>query len=143
MSKLHESLKGLLEETGITQSQLSAATGISNSNISDFLKGIHEPSYQALWALLRYFQCSADYLLGLTDIHTDEPLCEAVPFSQRLREMLKEKNISQQFLIKNMSLSSSVVYKWLAGISQPSTDALIRLSKFFDCSVDYLIGRVR
>lgn len=143
MSKLSERLKEYLEERQISQKELAEATNISPSNISDFLSEKHIPNYKNFISLLYFFNCSADYLLGLKDIHTEETLHPVPPFSERLRTMLKERNISQAKLIRELPVSSSLVYKWLKGLNEPLSDHLVRLSVYFDCTVDYLIGRVR
>jgi len=54
---------------------------------------------------------------------------------------LKELKISQEQLKRDLNVSSSVIYKWISGKSEPSTTSLIRLACYFECSVDYLIGR--
>ena len=81
--------------------------------------------------------------MGLADIHTEEILHPVLPFSERLRAMLKERNLTQAKLIEDLEISSAVPFKWLSGKNSPSIESLIRLAKYFDCSVDYLIGRVR
>ena len=132
-----------MEERSVDQSTLANAIHIERSNISEFLSGKHSPSFEAFISLLYYFHCSADYLLGLTDIHTEEPLHEVPPFGERLRKLLKEQKISQAQLIRELPVSSAVPYKWLSGKNYPSIESLVRLAEYLDCSVDYLIGRVR
>ena len=143
MSNLSNRLKECIQEHGVTQSALAKATGIERSNISEFISEKHTPSYTNFIALLCYFNCSADYMLGLTDIHTEEPLHQPPAFATRLRTLLKEQGLTQTAVIENLPVSASVLYKWLSGKSLPSTDTLIRLATFFDCSVDYLIGRIQ
>ena len=143
MSKLSIRLKEYMGEREIDQSSLAKATGIERSNISEFLSEKHTPSFDNFVSLLYFFNCSADYLLGLADIHTEEILHPVLPFSERLRAMLKERNLTQAKLIEDLEISSAVPFKWLSGKNSPSIESLIRLAKYFDCSVDYLIGRVR
>ena len=143
MSKLPIRLKEYMEERGVDQSTLAAAIKVERSNISEFLSGKHAPSFEAFASLLYYFNCSADYLLGLTDIHTEEPLHTLPPFGERLRELLNTQKISQAQLIRELPVSSAVPYKWLSGKNFPSMESLVRLAQYLDCSVDYLIGRVR
>ena len=143
MSKLSIRLKEYMEESAIDQSALATAIKVERSNISEFLSGKHLPSFEAFVSLLYFFNCSADYLLGLTDMHTEEPLHEVPPFGERLRALLKAQKISQAQLIRELPISSAVPYKWLSGKNFPSVESLIRLAEYLDCSVDYLIGRVR
>ncbi len=88
MSKLSERINEYMQELGFNQTTLAEKTGIEHTNISDFLADIHKPSFKNFVKLLYAFHCSADYLLGRTEIHTEETLCEVLPFSTRLREFL-------------------------------------------------------
>lgn len=81
--------------------------------------------------------------MGLTDIPTEEPLHPVLPFGERLRGLLKAQRISQAKLIRDLPVSSAVPFKWLSGKNFPSMESLVRLAEYLDCSVDYLIGRVR
>ena len=59
-------LRSLLEPRG-TAARITAATGISSGNISDWLSGRSQPKAEALIKLADFFGCSVDYLLGRTD----------------------------------------------------------------------------
>ena len=143
MSKFSERLKECMQELGVNQSQLAERTGIQHTNISDFLSNKHLPSYENLMKLLQTFDCSADYLLGLTEIHTEEKLYPPLLFSERLRFLLQNYQISQERLKRELPVSGSVLYKWVSGKSTPSTESLLRLANYFQCPVDYLLGRIR
>lgn len=143
MSKLPERLKEYMQERNVTQSALAKNTGIERSNISEYLSGKHVPSYSNFIALLYFFDCSADYLLGITDLPCEQPLHEVQNFGQRLRKVMFEQKISQYRLVLDLPVSSSVLYKWLHGQSFPNADNLMRLSSYLDCSVDYLLGRIQ
>lgn len=65
--KFCERLKELRSEKNISQMQLSLATGISQSAIARWELGKSEPTASALIILSKYFNESADYLLGLVD----------------------------------------------------------------------------
>lgn len=82
-------------------------------------------------------------MLGRTDIPTEEPLHPVPPFGERLRFILESFAVSQEKLKRELPVSGSVLYRWLSGKNQPSTESLIRLADYFGCSVDYLIGRIR
>lgn len=132
-----------MEERGVDQSRLGKETNIERSNISEFLSEKHMPSFENFVSLLYYFNCSADYLLGRTDIHTEEPLHPLPPFGERLREVLKIHGVSQSKLIRELPVSASALYNWVSGKSLPTVDSLIRLANYLDCTVDFLIGRVK
>ncbi len=64
---INEKIKELRTEKGLTQKELSKVLGIGQSTISEWEKGIYEPTASAIKMLAIYFDVSADYLLGLED----------------------------------------------------------------------------
>lgn len=130
-------------EQNLNATCLAKKLGVSHTSIGRFIREERTPSFSCFINMLYLFNCSADYLLGLVELHTEEALHPVPPFSERLRTLLKEKNVTQATLIKELPVSSAVPYKWLSGINTPSTESLIRLAEYFECTVDYLIGRVK
>lgn len=62
-------LQKLLSDPG-KKTKLSKATGISTGNISDWFNPDKsaQPSADALYKIAEFFECSVDYLMGLTDV---------------------------------------------------------------------------
>ena len=58
-------LKELRAERGLSQMELSSATGISQSAIAKWELGKTEPSASALVTLSKFFGETVDFLLGL------------------------------------------------------------------------------
>lgn len=65
--KLCDRLKELREDKHLSQVGLANATGLSKSAIGRWELGQAEPTASALITLAKFFNVSADYLLGLTD----------------------------------------------------------------------------
>ncbi|MDE6201524.1 MAG: helix-turn-helix domain-containing protein [Clostridiales bacterium] len=61
-------------------------------------------------------------------------------FSERLKELRHSKNLSQMELADKTGISQSAIAKWELDKTEPTASALITISKFFDESVDYLLG---
>jgi len=61
-------------------------------------------------------------------------------FQQRLKELRIQHNLSQMELSKATGISQSAIAKWELGKTEPSASAIIILAKFFNESVDYLLG---
>lgn len=57
-----------LSDFNVVSKELTAATGISPGNISDWKKGRSKPSIDTIIKIADYLNCSVDYLLGRTDI---------------------------------------------------------------------------
>ena len=143
MSKLQKRLQEYLKDEDIKQAELARICEIHHANISSYVTEGTEPCYRHFIKLLEVMQCSADYALGLTDIDSEETFLEPLPFGMRLREILNQKGISQERLKRELPVSGSLLYRWISGKALPYPSSLMRLAKYLDCSVDYLLGRLR
>ncbi len=65
-----DNLRKLREDRNITQIKLSTDLEVSQELISRYELGSSFPQPNMLIKLANYFNCSVDYLLGLTDIQT-------------------------------------------------------------------------
>ncbi len=61
-------------------------------------------------------------------------------FAERLTELRKEKNLSQNELAKQLNISVACINRWENNLRVPNIDSLALLCKYFSCSADYLIG---
>lgn len=64
---MNKKLKELREEMKKTQKEVAIAIGVTTSAYANYEYGIREPSVDIIIKLCKYFNVSADYLLGLTD----------------------------------------------------------------------------
>ncbi len=67
MNKFAERLKELRLDKGISQSELSKQIGVSVACINRWESNLRIPNLNSLIMLCKYFECSADFLLGLKD----------------------------------------------------------------------------
>lgn len=61
-------------------------------------------------------------------------------FSERLKVLREYKNINQTTLGKHLGFGATAISSYENGRNEPSMDTLIRIAKYFDVSVDYLLG---
>lgn len=61
-------------------------------------------------------------------------------FEERLKELRKEKGLTQNELAAMLSTTDDSIYSWEKGRSQPSIEMLKRICNCFSVSADYLIG---
>lgn len=142
MSKLSEQLDELMTEDGYTQSSLAEAMKTPRAKISLYKSGKSVPNFKYLVAFIEFFNCSADFLIGLIEYPKRDVKYKPVqPFNIRLREILKDKDKSQKLLVESTRISWNTLHGWLTAKSLPSVENLVKLAKFFDCSVDYILGR--
>lgn len=60
-------LKFLRQSKSLTQKQLAAEIGASESGIQNYELGTRKPTFDMLIALANYFDVSIDYLVGRSD----------------------------------------------------------------------------
>lgn len=64
-------------------------------------------------------------------------------FAQRLKELREEKGISRKQLADAMIVSVRLVSYWESGQRECDFETLIKLSKYFNESIDYMLGNTQ
>lgn len=63
-----------------------------------------------------------------------------ISIGERITQLRKAKNWSQNELAKEIGSSRVIVGKYERGDNSPSVEVIVKLAKAFDVSVDYLLG---
>jgi transcriptional regulator with XRE-family HTH domain len=63
-------------------------------------------------------------------------------FSQRLKDILKDRNMAQAELARKIGMSQDAINNYCTGRREPSLDVLMTICQFFGVSADYLIGLI-
>ena len=58
----------------------------------------------------------------------------------RIRELRKQKKMTQKELAAHLEIADSTLSYWEMGKYEPDHESLKRLSKFFNVSIDYILG---
>ena len=61
-------------------------------------------------------------------------------FPERLKQLRKEKGLSQIMLAKELGVSGGTVAMWETGKRKPQFEMFDKLCTFFDRSIDYILG---
>lgn len=59
---------------------------------------------------------------------------------KKIYKLRKENGLSQEQLAEKLDVSRQAISKWETGVN-PDINNIIKLSEFFDCSTDYLLGK--
>ncbi|GAV21572.1 LexA family protein [Carboxydothermus pertinax] len=62
-------------------------------------------------------------------------------FGQRLRQLRTERDLTQAELARLLSIGESTISFYESNKRQPDFDTLIKLSNFFNVTIDFLLGR--
>lgn len=60
-------------------------------------------------------------------------------FSDKLQKLRKQNGLSQEQLAAQLNVSRQAISKWEQG-TLPDMNNIINVSRYFDCSLDYLIN---
>ena len=60
--------------------------------------------------------------------------------SDRIKELRKDKNISQKALGQKIGVSQKAIDYWERGVNEPKASYIIALADYFGVSADYLLG---
>lgn len=94
-------IKGMRKERNLSQDQLAEITGVSKTTISYYENGIRVPDADFLVKIARYFNVSADFLLGLTEDENyagDEDDQEVEYYAREALAYTKNRGELKQFL---------------------------------------------
>jgi len=61
-------------------------------------------------------------------------------FSERLRKLRTDKELSQAKLAVALGTHQQTVDRWERGLIEPSMEVIIQIAVFFDVTTDYLLG---
>ena len=107
-------LRGL---NGVSQEKFAKALNISRISVSHYETGLRTPDIDVLQKTAEFFNVSADYLLGLSDVkNTDmdlQAICKALNLSEKAVENLRNTKEKAADLV----LSSDEWSEFIDGVS--------------------------
>lgn len=138
---IQKRIKSLRTESGLHQSELGKAVGVSAQVISNIERGYTKPSTELVNRCAKYFGVPADYLLGrITEKYSTTEQKEAPTLSAKIKDRMDQLQLNQSDLITKSEISEDSFEDIMTGTVIPGIDVAGRLSKALDTSIDYLIG---
>lgn len=61
-------------------------------------------------------------------------------FGNALKELRVEKGISQRKLGEDLGVVNQTISFWETGSREPDLDMLVKIAKYFNIDIDYLLG---
>lgn len=142
MKTISKRISDILKSKEVDINDLSQYIGVDVSIVYTWRRKENLPSTDNLILLSKYTKLSMDYLLCRTDNDEEVNFDFNSTFDIRLNQIMKEQNVSQYKMVtKDKILSSSYFNRYLVKKKLPSLEVLIRLSDYFNTSVDFLLGR--
>jgi len=141
MEKFSEILKDLIDEKSLSLRTIEKETGIPSSQLSRYLKSTI-PNLSTAVRLSEYFNCSLDYLFGLSDTKMQRKYknIDLSKFVERYTNALKQNNTTHWKFAKTHNISEACLRHWKYG-EEPRLSTLCIIAEYLSVSIDYLVGR--
>ena len=143
MKKFITIFEELLEENNLTIKSFAKIVGVYFSVFYAYKNKNYLPTVKIATVIANYFGCSLNFLMGLeSDIDKIKYKkdFDISKFYPRYINLLESKNLKHFSLCKKIDLNVSSLLNWKSG-KTPKMEPLIKIAKYFDCSIDYLVGR--
>lgn len=132
-------IKELRTENGLTQQELAKILNVSSMSISFYENEQRKPDSEFIIACSRFFDVSADYLLGKTYKRRIPREERFGAFSKRLKHVRELKGISQRQAAEDLNISPQNLSYYENG-RDAGYGLLVRMARYYDVTVEYLIG---
>ena len=137
--KFYEILTFLMEDKEISLKGLAEKTQISLSTLYGIMELKHLPTLKIAIELCNYFDCSIDYILGISDKIEKPTTYTTDKFVTNYKNLLVSRGVAHTKVCKDLNIGRSRFYDWQRG-KLPYLSTIITLANYFKISVDELIG---
>ena len=59
---------------------------------------------------------------------------------EKILELMEKNHVTAKQLTSDLGLSGSAISEWKKGKGKPSTDAVVKIARYFNVSTDYILG---
>ena len=139
-------LKQLRERIGLTLVEVSKLINVSDSLYSRYEKEKQTIPIKHLNTLCNYFNVSIDYIFSFTNIKNYNNSSKNINIKvsgQRLNELRKELNYTQDKFAKKISVARSLVSEYENGNFLIATSTLYTICTKYNISADYLLVLIK
>lgn len=141
MTILAERMLELMSDCNYSVADVATAINANKSVVYRYLRSERSPRLDILVKLADLFCCTTDFLVGLDSENFSKQFNKPPNFKLRFEHLIEQFGVSKYKLQKDTKISESIIFCWLNGQTQPNLDNLIKLATYFNCTLDYLIGR--
>lgn len=139
LSNFVDCIQDYIDREGITLNRFSERVGIALSAIIKWNNLEYFPTIESVIKIADYFECSIDYLFGLSE-RREVTTVPSGGFLEAFEALCNKMGVSHYKVAKECQFGQSMISKWKRG-KFPKCETLIKIAGYFECSIDYLIGR--
>ncbi len=136
-----ERLSELLFESQLNPPAFAAKIGCGRNTINRYLSGNNMPALNLVIRMADYFTCSVDFLMGAAQENQNASFKDCPNFSEQLKFLCEHFGKTKYQLQKATQITESAIYSWQSGNTTPTIESIEKIADFFDCSMDFILGR--
>lgn len=136
-----ENLSELIEDNHLTVEEFAESVDIAYSEVYRYLRKEYIPKLSNLIKIADAYSCSIDYLIGLLPFSENAKFKTTPPFHEQFKKLLKDKGVTRYRMSKETGISINRIDSWYHGEFTPSLEKALELKKYFNCTLDDLLGR--
>lgn len=136
-----ERLTDLMFGAELNVAMLAANLNTSKMTIYRYLNGSRIPTVEMLLRIADYFNVTTDFLIGIKPESDISKFKNCPAFTERFAFLLKRFEVTKYRLEKDTHINEETIYAWLSGKNKPSLENILKLAEYFNCTVDYILGR--
>ncbi len=145
MTMYKNRLKNLRDSFDMKQKVVASLLNLGFSTYCEYENEYKIIPIKHLNTVCNFFHVSIDYVLGLNDSKTYHNYKDEINkkiMVERLKELRKEYNLTQNQLAKVINVATSTISDYERGINVIATPFLYQICKKYHISADYLLGKV-
>ena len=127
-------------ENDIDMKELSKQTNIKLGSLYFYFKNDTIPDVNCAIKISEFFGCSINYLLGLSESNDIKLNMTNKKFIENYEKLLKNNNTNNYYVCNKLNINRNSIYNWKKG-KTPKMFNLIEIAKYFNTSIDFLLGR--
>lgn len=130
-------------DNDLKQKDVALKLDIEENNYSKWERNVTDITLDKFNELANLYDCSLDYLIGLTNSKTksERKTVNLNLLSQRLLEMRKERNLTQEKLSNEIGYPQTTYSNYENGSRIPTIFKLMYIAIYYNISLDFLVGR--
>jgi len=136
-----ERLRDIREDNDLNQEDMANILHVSRSAYSLWEIGINIIPLKNLYDFAIYFNCSLDYILGLSNERKSNILTKELDLKilgNNLKKIRKQNNLTQKDMSLILNVTQACITRYEKGLVQISISNLYKISKKFNISLDKL-----
>ena len=130
-------------DNDLKQKDIASVLCVKENNYSKWERGVTDIPLEKSNELSNYYNCSLDYLFGLSNINNSDlnKNIDLKILPQRLLEVRKERGLTQEQLSKDVGFHQRTYAHYEDGSRVPTTFKLFYIALYYNISLDYLVGK--